>query len=121
MKQTEEFRRKAPPGNSKALIGEGKALIAEEVALIENPDGLVDGWRQLTDREFNRIVVEQMQQEGTGWAVDIQRVLARELKAADVPSITKLTETLRNCRFPHGKIRGVRGWYARRLSGDECI
>ena len=40
MKQTEEFRRKAPPGNSKALIGEGKALIAEEVALIENPDGL---------------------------------------------------------------------------------
>ena len=128
MKQTEEFRRKAPPGNSKALIGEGKALIAEEVALIrnydaliENPDGLVDGWRQLTDREFNRIVVEQMQQEGAGWAVDIQRVLAQELKAADVPSITKLTEALRNCRFPHGKIRGVRGWYARRLSGDECI
>ena len=41
MKQTEEFRRKAPPGNSKALIGEGKALIAEEVALIGNYYGLI--------------------------------------------------------------------------------
>ena len=110
MKQTEEFRRKAPPGDPEALIGQPEPLI----------DGPA-GWQQLTDREFNRIVVEQMQQEGAGWAVDIQRVLARELKAADVPSITKLTETLRNCRFPHGKIRGVRGWYARRLSGDECI
>lgn len=36
MKQTEEFRRKAPPGNSVALI-------EEEEALAENPDGLVDG------------------------------------------------------------------------------
>jgi hypothetical protein len=41
MKQTEEFRRKAPPGNSKALIGEGKALIAEEVALIEYPTAII--------------------------------------------------------------------------------
>ena len=61
MKQTEEFRRKAPRGNSEALIGREEPLIGEEDGLIGNPDGLVDGWQQLTDREFNRIVVEQMQ------------------------------------------------------------
>ena len=49
-------------------------------------------------------------------AVDIQAAIAGEVKAADVPSIKKLTLALKACRFPHGKIGGVRGWYAERLA-----
>ena len=46
-------------------------------------------------------------------AVDIQKALAEELRAIDVPSIKALTIALKNCRFPHGKINGIRGWYAK--------
>ena len=51
-------------------------------------------------------------------AVDIQKTLERELKTADVPSIKMLTLALKACRFPHGKIQGVRGWYARRVQSE---
>lgn len=111
MKQTEEFRRKAPPGDPEALIGQPEPLI----------DG-PDGWQQLTDREFNRVVVEQMAQEGAGWAVDVELYVRSALvPAADVPSIKTLTDALRTCRFPHGKINGIRGWYAQRLRQDGDI
>ena len=93
MKQTEEFRRKAPPGNSEALIEREEPLIGEEDGLIGNPDGLVDGWQQLTDREFNRIVVEQMQQEGAGWAVDVELYV----RSALVPAYNPVTDYLDRC------------------------
>jgi len=46
-------------------------------------------------------------------AVDIQKELCRHVRMTDVPSIKKLTITLKACHFPYGKIQGVRGWYAR--------
>ena len=49
-------------------------------------------------------------------AIDIQKALAQELKAADVPSIKTLTIALKACRFPHGKIQGMRGWYAKKVN-----
>lgn len=51
-------------------------------------------------------------------AIDIQKLLAQELKAADVPSIKMLTLALKACRFPHGKIQGIRGWYAKRVENE---
>ena len=53
-----------------------------------------------------------MHQQSTFWRVsDIQRVLARELKAADVPNLTRLGLALRALRWPRGGINGVRGYY----------
>ena len=47
-------------------------------------------------------------------AVDIQAELRQHLRKADVPSITTLTKALKACHFPHGKFKGIRGWYAER-------
>ena len=48
-------------------------------------------------------------------AVDIQQELRKHVAATDVPSIKKLTLALKACRFPYGKIHGIRGWYARHV------
>ena len=47
-------------------------------------------------------------------AVDIQAELRSHVKTADIPTIGKLASALRACHFRHGKINGVRGWYAKR-------
>lgn len=47
-------------------------------------------------------------------AVDIQTELRARVKAADIPTIGKLASALRACHFRHGKINGIRGWYAKR-------
>ena len=104
MKQTEEFRRKAPPGDPEPLIGERKALIG-------NPETVLLSYFVPAPRAKANFIR----------AVDIQQVLVGELKAADVPSIKTLTDALRTCRFPHGKINGIRGWYAQRLRQDGDI
>ena len=49
-------------------------------------------------------------------AIDIQKVLAQHVKSTDVPSIKTLTLALKTCRFPHGKMQGIRGWYAKKVS-----
>ena len=49
-------------------------------------------------------------------AVDIQTELRNHVRAADVPTITTLTAALKSCHFQHGKMKGIRGWYAKRIS-----
>ena len=93
MKQTEEFRRKAPPGDPEALIGQPEPLI----------DG-PDGWQQLTDREFNRIVVEQMAQEGAGWAVDVELYV----RSALVPAYSPVADYLKHCEPWDGQTDHIR-------------
>ena len=46
-------------------------------------------------------------------AIDIQKALAQHVKSTDVPSIKTLTLALKACRFPYGKMQGIRGWYAK--------
>ena len=48
-------------------------------------------------------------------AVDIQTELRKHVKAADVPTITTLTAALKSCHFTYGAIKGIRGWYAKRI------
>jgi len=46
------------------------------------------------------------------WQVqDIQNELARHLKSSDVPNLKILGETIRKLHWPHGGIRGLRGYY----------
>ena len=46
-------------------------------------------------------------------AAAILEELRRHAKSSDVPSLKQLTTALRQCRFPYGAVKGVRGWYAR--------
>ena len=100
MKQTEEFRRKAPPGNPEALIKNPEPLAGEQKAPIDSPDG----WQQLTDREFNRIVVEQMAQEGAGWAVDVELYV----RSALVPAYSPVADYLERCEPWDGRTDHIR-------------
>ena len=48
-------------------------------------------------------------------AVDIQAELRKHVRAADLPTIKALTAALKSCHFTYGAIKGIRGWYARRI------
>ena len=48
-------------------------------------------------------------------AVDIQAELRKYVRVADVPTIKALTDALKACHFTYGAIRGIRGWYARKV------
>ena len=48
-------------------------------------------------------------------AVDIQAELRKHVRAADVPTLKALTAALKSCHFTYGAIKGIRGWYARRI------
>jgi predicted P-loop ATPase len=48
-------------------------------------------------------------------AIDILDELRQHVRTTDLPSIKTLTMALKSCHFPHGKINGQRGWYARKM------
>jgi hypothetical protein len=58
-------------------------------------------------------------------AVDIQAEIKKHVSGPDVPNIKMLTLALKACRFPYGKCKGVRGWYARAIlsvvAGDAPV
>jgi predicted P-loop ATPase len=48
------------------------------------------------------------------WQVqDIQNELSRHLKSSDVPNLKVLGETIKKLHWPHGGIKGLRGYYLR--------
>lgn len=49
-------------------------------------------------------------------AIDILDELRQHVRTTDLPSIKTLTMALKSCHFPHGKINGQRGWYARKTA-----
>ena len=74
MKQTEEYRpwrnKKAPLGNLQAANFTTEAPYKNLQApnsSMEAPD-----WRQLTDRELRRMAIEQMEQMGIAWSIDVE-------------------------------------------------
>ena len=52
-------------------------------------------------------------------AIDIQKALRQHVRTTDVPSIQVLTTALKVCRFPHGKMHGIRGWYAEEVISEK--
>ena len=59
LKQTEEYRRKEPSiVREEPLIAQPEPLISQEKALV---------WQQLTDREFRKMAIEQMEQVCVAW------------------------------------------------------
>ena len=63
MKQTEEFRQKASYGNYSMSNSENNATFSDEKT---------GKWKPLTDRELRRIALEQMEQVGVAWSIDVE-------------------------------------------------
>ena len=85
IKQIEEFREKATHGNEKATHGAEWATHknekathrgrkqTKENAITSGKDIEPDGWRPLTDRDLHRIAIEQMEQVGVAWCIDVEQ------------------------------------------------
>ena len=56
-------------------------------------DGTYHEWQQLTDRDLNRMVFEQMHEGGEAWGIDLQLYLHSSL----IEQYNPLTEFLRGC------------------------
>ena len=92
MKQVEEFRPRQQEG---AGVGEKAVLISEKAALSSKKAGRISRkapliWRQLTDRELRRIAIEQMEQVGVAWSVDVELFV----RSAFVPEYNPVTDYL---------------------------
>ena len=77
LKQTEEFRRKATHRNEKATHGAEKAT----------------QWKQLTDRELRKIAIEQMEEVGVAWSIDVELYV----RSAIVADYNPITHYLQSC------------------------
>lgn len=113
MKQTEEFRRKPEKArlfDQKAVtIGQQARLIHQKAVTISREAGLNDGengneWRQLTDRELRRIAIEQMEQVGVAWSIDVELYV----RSALVPNYNPVTEFLHACGTWDGREDHIR-------------
>ena len=97
MKQTEEFRPLSGRGD---LYDSEGHLYGAEGHLYEAKGPLV--WQQLTDRELRRMALEQMEQVGVAWSIDVELYV----RSAQVPLYNPVTDFLDGC--------GV--W-----DGEDCI
>lgn len=108
MKQTEEFRPLSvatEPPNSAAEAPNfptGPRNSAAEARI----------WQQLTDRELRRMALEQMEQVGVAWSIDVELYV----RSAQVPLYNPVTDFLDGCGTWDGEDR-IRA-YARRVPTD---
>ena len=108
MKQTEEFRPLSvatEPPNSAAEAPNfptGPRNSAAEARI----------WQQLTDRELRRMALEQMEQVGVAWSIDVELYV----RSAQVPLYNPVTDYLDGCGTWDGEDR-IRA-YARRVPTD---
>ena len=85
MKQTEEYRRKEPSiAREEPLIAQPEPLISQEEALV---------WQQLTDRELRKMAIEQMEQVGAAWSIDVELYV----RSALIPDYNPVCDYLDGC------------------------
>lgn len=82
LKQTEEFRKKPCEQNSN-----GRNQLSDGYNDNSNP------WNQLTDRELKKIAIEQMEQVGVAWSIDIELYV----HSAFVPDYNPAIDFLQQC------------------------
>lgn len=95
LKQTEEFRplrQKAPSISQKApsILQKAPSNSQEAVSIAEETPS---DWQQLTDRELRRIAIEQMEQVGVAWSIDVELYVHSSL----VPNYNPVTDYLAHC------------------------
>ena len=88
MKQTEEFRLKISDKTTGENCNTGKNRCD---TTNENYNNTI--WRQLTDREMRKIAIEQMEQVGVAWSMDVELYV----RSALVPLYNPVTDYLEQC------------------------
>ena len=88
MKQVEEFR---PALRKERVFHRKDVVIGGKEPLNSEKTGFK--WQQLTDRELRRIAIEQMEQVGVAWTVDVELYV----RSAFVPNYNPVTDFLENC------------------------
>ena len=102
MKQTEEFRRKEPSiVRQEPLISREEPLISQEVPLIQAEEA---AWQQLTDREFRKMAIEQMEKVGVAWSIDVELYV----RSALIPDYSPVLDYLGHCGSWDGKTDHIR-------------
>ena len=102
MKQTEEFRRKEPSiVRQEPLISREEPLISREVPLIQAER---TAWQQLTDREFRKMAIEQMEKVGVAWSIDVELYV----RSALIPEYSPVLDYLGRCGSWDGKTDHIR-------------
>ena len=102
LKQTEEYRRKEPGiVRRKPLIAQQEPLDSQEEPLIqaEKP-----AWQQLTDREFRKMAIEQMEQVGVAWSIDVELYV----RSALIPDYNPVLDYLGSCSTWDGQTDYIR-------------
>lgn len=102
MKQTEEYRRKEP------FIAQEEPLMAQQVPLIRQEEPLIQAaepaWQQLTDRAFRKMAIEQMEQVGVAWSIDVELYV----RSALIPDYSPVLDYLGRCGSWDGKTDHIR-------------
>jgi len=102
MKQTEEFRRKEPSiVRQEPLISREEPLISQEVPPIQAEEA---AWQQLTDREFRKMAIEQMEKVGVAWSIDVELYV----RSALIPDYSPVLDYLGRCGSWDGKTDHIR-------------
>lgn len=102
MKQTEEFRRKEPSiVRKEPLISREEPLILQDVPLIQAEEV---AWQQLTDREFRKMAIEQMEKVGVAWSIDVELYV----RSALIPDYSPVLDYLGHCGSWDGKTDHIR-------------
>lgn len=101
LKQTEEFRRKEPSiARQEPLISREEPLISREAPLIQAGAA----WQQLTDREFRKMAIEQMEKVGVAWSIDVELYV----RSALIPDYSPVLDYLGRCGSWDGKTDHIR-------------
>ena len=102
MKQTEEFRRKEPSMvRQAALISPEEPFISREEPLIRTEE---PAWQQLTDREFRKMAIEQMEKVGVAWSIDVELYV----RSALIPNYSPVLDYLGRCGSWDGQTDYIR-------------
>ena len=106
MKQTEEFRPKnRQDGTCENYDGRNFSYDGPNLSN-DGRNSSNDGadWRQLTDREMRRIAIEQMEQVGVAWSVDVELYV----RSALVPPYNPVSDYLAQCGAWDGRDDPIR-------------
>ena len=102
LKQTEEYRRK------ELGIVRRKPLIAQQEPLDSQEEPLIQAekpaWQQLTDREFRKMAIEQMEQVGVAWSIDVELYV----RSALIPDYNPVLDYLGSCGTWDGQTDYIR-------------
>jgi predicted P-loop ATPase len=102
MKQTEEFCRKEPSiVRQEPLISQQEPLILREEPLIQPKEPV---WQQLTDREFRKMAIEQMEKVGVAWSIDVELYV----RSALIPNYSPVLDYLGRCGTWDGQTDHIR-------------